>query len=445
VAQDVVRKIEPRWAGVPLILVAASPLPLLVLHGQVLWHRPHYQFAPLAPLGAAVLAARGVRGLGPLAAGRPGVAALLVGLSWVLLAAATLLYSPWLGAVAALAVTAAVIYGVGGGRLLRALVPAWAFLWVAVPPPLGLDAELVTRLQSVATRWSSAVLDLLDVYHVPEGNVLQVAGGRLLIGEACSGIRSLAVVLSCTLFLILRARRHWVRAVTLLLAATGWVLLGNVVRIVAVAYLGARWGIDVGEGWRHEAIGLVVLLAVLGLVASTDRLLGLASRAGWWLWREMRRARQPPPSYWEPGPGTPVRLEEKRLTPPPGPLAPTRLPALRTAWPASWPVALAFGVLGLVQLAGLRLAWADLSRFSAPALAWALDGLTADDMPAQWGPFVRQEFKTAHAGTDPTGAAARFLPDLGGKSSRVWLYQFLDRVAAVSVDYPFAGWHELSG
>src|SRR5262249_15053610 len=150
---------------------------------------------------------------------------------------------------------------------------AWLLLWLAVPPPLELDRDLILWLQGWTTRWSSAVLDALGVFHLTAGNVVEVDGQLLLVEGACSGVNSLVSVLACALFLMLLAERPPLRSLLLLAAAVGWVLAANVARVVGVAWLAARAGIDVSAGWRHEAFGLALFAVAVVLIVSTDGLL----------------------------------------------------------------------------------------------------------------------------------------------------------------------------
>ena len=136
-----------------------------------------------------------------------------------------------------------------------------------IPPPFGLDWKLITVLQTVTGRAGSHVLDMLGVLHVMEGNVVRVPGREFMVEEACSGIHSLYVVLASSLFFVLWARRPLWQCRAPDLAGFAWVMLGNIARVVTVAYLGTRWGIDVGEGWRHEALSLFFFLVSLGLLA----------------------------------------------------------------------------------------------------------------------------------------------------------------------------------
>ena len=163
-----------------VVLIGLANLPLLVLQARLTWEYSHYRFFPLVPIGAGWLAVRAGRRLGPLAPGPARPVAWLLGAGWAILAGACLIGSAWLGAVATLGTTAALIYAIGGGSLLRPLLPAWGLLLLAIPPPLGLDVQLIGMLQTAVSRMSSSVLDLLGVFHLRQGNVIPLADRALL-------------------------------------------------------------------------------------------------------------------------------------------------------------------------------------------------------------------------------------------------------------------------
>src|SRR5262249_45521662 len=162
---------------------------------------------------------------------------------------ASILYSPWLGAVAALVTVAALAYGIGGKSLLRRILPAWVFLWLLIPPPFGLDGRLISMLQTLTSRFAGRVLDTFGVFHVMAGNVVEVGEQRLLVEEACSGIHSFLTVLVVTVFFVLWARRPLLPAALLVVAAVGWALVGNVARVVGVTVFSTQWGFNVTTGW----------------------------------------------------------------------------------------------------------------------------------------------------------------------------------------------------
>jgi hypothetical protein len=67
-------------------------------------------------------------------------------------------------------------------------------------------------------------------------------------------------------------------------------------------------------------------------------------------------------------------------------------------------------------------------------VASRLLALSADDLPASPGPFVREGFQTSR----------RDLINNIGRFSQTWSYRWGRRAVAVSVDGPFLGWHDLS-
>src|SRR6266851_6485581 len=118
-----------------VVLLSTAYAPLVSVYVRQIWLRPHYQFFPLVLVGSAVLALSRLPGLGQLKPGSWRWSYGLAGLALALTAIAVFLFSSWLGAIALLLTLAATIFGIGGGMLLRRLLPAWGFLWLAIPPP----------------------------------------------------------------------------------------------------------------------------------------------------------------------------------------------------------------------------------------------------------------------------------------------------------------------
>ena len=389
-----------------LIVLALACAPWLVMHFGRMMAAPHYQFVAIVPLGALALAWRDRQGLGQLTPGAVRTTQLLAGAAWLLLLAAGFFSSGLMGLVATLVTLLAAAWALGGAVLLRAMLPAWLFLWLLFPLPLGYDLKLISKLQSLVSWETSRVLDLLGVIHVMAGNVIEVPGRRLLVEDACSGIHSLFAVLTCTVFFVLWNRCSLPRSLYLILAAGFWVLLANAVRVVTIAVAFTRWGADLSTGWQHEALGWVLFALTLGLLWSSDGLyLFFATR----------------------------RQEEEAPAAPPA--APTRLPAWATLGLAPAPAIAAFGLLAALQAA---LLWPDrasvLQSNSTSPMEGKMKSLAADSMPETIGPWRRGAFTTA---------LSKILEDRIGISSRVWTYQTGAVSANVSADFFFPGWHDL--
>jgi exosortase len=433
--------------AIPAALLLAAHLPFLIPHFELLWIRAHYEFFPLVLIGAAVLARSRFGESGALEPGHGRVAMGLVGFSWLLLAGGLLLRSPWLGTVGGLFTLVAVVYGVGGKRLVMLLLPAWTFLWLIIPPPLGYDNDAILFLQRSVSRVSGRALDLLKVRNIRDGNLVVVAGRALLISKTCSGILSLLPILSCTFFFILWNRLSWWRALALLVAAAIWDFAGNVVRVLTIVVLYTSSKTDVTAGWAHEALGIFIFMITLGLITSTDFLLRFVGGL-------FGSLRNPFPDWfhalrqmWHWDPLAPMSSGEDpfEVRRPAGPrseradrpvaearLGPASLPPLSRTWLSSRLVLGAYCGLGLTS--AVLLGPATIEPFRKPAFIATFNAFNEQTLPARSGAFVRQSF-------EPVRRANR---DWMAEYSRAWVYRWKDRNVTVSVDYPFRGWHELT-
>jgi exosortase len=318
------------------------------------------------------------------------------------LACATLVGSRWLGAVAGLLTLAAAGYWIGGLLLLRRLLPVWCFLWLLVPLPLDGDQELIARLQTLTARWTGEVLDCFQVPHVLSGNSIRLVGKELFVEEACSGVQSLYAVLGFTGFLLLWVQATAARSAFLLVAAAGWVLAGNLVRMVTVVCCLKRWDLDLTTGWPHDTLGAILFGLAVALVASTDQL-------------------------WQFVSADPARTKAA-ISPAGAVLARTRRPLPVPPW---W-VGMAFGCLVVPQLAWFLPNILQEYR-SHKSIQPILDALADDSLPDLWQGWRRLSFEVATRTNKP------FFSDY----SRRWTYQKQRLEAVVSVDYPFIGWHAL--
>lgn len=403
----------------PILLAVALAVavgPLLFLQGRLLWAREHYQFFPFVVAGAIWLVWNRFQTLGQLTPGNPLVAGALLVLGWCLLAGATVLHSPWLGTVATLILLAILAYGAGGVSLCWQLLPIWLFLFLLVPPPFNLDQKLVSNLQFRTAHWSSRILDQLGILHVMHGNVVVLPQRSLFVEEACSGINSLLSTLACTWFYILWMHRGPIRAILLLVAALGWVILSNTMRVVGIAWALSSLNLDLVKGWKHEVFGTFLFVITLALIWSTDRFLLFLDPIGWF-----RGALAS---------STPNRAPVRNVAPE------------RVRWPQAdrlvflgWPAALAFVVLAVVQVGVLVAARTpNIAENERGPLVEAVHKLDVNSLPPNMKGWVRDGFDTVH----------RDRNDSNGEHSRYWRYRKGRLAAIVSVDYPFGRWHELT-
>jgi len=139
---------------------------------------------------------------------------------------------------------------------------AWFFpilLSLFMLPKLAIVYNQVTLpLQLMATRQAAAILWVVGVTAVREGNVLQVGAHRIAVIEACNGLRYLLPLgFAAVVFAYLADERPWMRAV-LLIAAIPVAMLANAFRVAASAYLPA-----LSEGVPHTVTGWVLFAGAM--------------------------------------------------------------------------------------------------------------------------------------------------------------------------------------
>ena len=408
-----------------IVLYGVACAPLLWVLARRLWRSEHYQFFPIAILGAGYLA---YTQLGDPSAIVPGARLLrnLVTLVVLLLTTvAVFLESPWLLAAVALFALLCFFYVVGGWSLVRRWLPAWVVLSLAVPLPLGIDLQLILVLQRVATRWASGCLDLLGYRHLVRGVVIDVPGHSFLIEEACSGINSLFAALTCALFYAMLLRSGVLRTLLLLGLTTLWVVAANAVRVSVVTIAGSQWDLPLTEGAGHAAVGFVLFAFVLTMVLSSDRLLLFLvprSEAMWQMvWSPVRRL---VPEFvlrrLDPALGSPTTAESGQ--------AGVRRDAYRIYSPLTWISLACLTGLVLLQVSDVLL---------AKSTALPPDLLTSSDaqlLPAEWNSWRLTN----------SGQIQRKANNVNGMLSRTWTYTRGSLSVVVSIDGPFVGWHNLT-
>jgi exosortase len=168
--------------------------------------------------------------------------------------------------VALLVSVAGVVVCLGGFAYLH----TWAFpfaLTLFMLPKLAIVYYQVSLpLQLLASRIATAILSGAGVSVVREGIVLNVAGHRVAVEEACNGMRYLlSLGFSAVVFAYLSDSKPWMRT-ALLAAALPVAVLANAARVAADGFLPA-----LTAGAPHAVSGWLVFVLCLAALALVRR------------------------------------------------------------------------------------------------------------------------------------------------------------------------------
>jgi exosortase len=153
-----------------------------------------------------------------------------------------------------------------GWNFFRALLFPWAFLLLMIPIPAIVFNQITFPLQLLASRVSSAILPLLGVPVLREGNVIHLPFIALEVAEACSGIRSLISLLTLAIIYgYLLEKRVWVRCL-LAVASVPIAVAANSVRIIGTGLLVQYWDPEKAEGYFHLSWGWIIFVVSLAML-----------------------------------------------------------------------------------------------------------------------------------------------------------------------------------
>lgn len=156
------------------------------------------------------------------------------------------------------------------------------FLFFMFPLPPGVTDSVAVWLQGIVSTMSTFFLQMM-FNATQKGNVLEVAGNRLEVGEACSGLRQLIAFAALALLVAQRSERSgWFKA-CIVLSALPVAIAANLLRVLLMSIItvnfGATWISEEKEFLfgvsYHTSWGLLTMVAGLGLF------LGVR----WWLTR----------------------------------------------------------------------------------------------------------------------------------------------------------------
>jgi exosortase len=166
------------------------------------------------------------------------------------------------------------LYGLIGGRAMRALWFPLFYLAFTLPPP---DQAVAALTQPLKILISQAAIDLLYAVGYPiggEGVVIQIGQYQLLVAAACSGLNSLITLFALSLFYVYLRHRLEVRYAMLLVAIVIPVaIFANFVRVLILILLTYHSGEAVAQGFMHNFAGLAMFMIAISCVFLVDLVL----------------------------------------------------------------------------------------------------------------------------------------------------------------------------
>ena len=168
-------------------------------------------------------------------------------------------------------VLAALVWSFAGLRVLGQLKMVLLLLFLAIPLPALVLNQVTFPLQLLASKLASAMLALMNIPVLRDGNVIQLPSMKLEVAEACSGIRSLMSLFTLAVVFGYFQEKKTSKRVIIALASIPIAVAANAIRIFGTGLCVQYWNPDKAQGFFHEFSGWVMFVISLCCLYAVDR------------------------------------------------------------------------------------------------------------------------------------------------------------------------------
>jgi len=149
-----------------------------------------------------------------------------------------------------------------GKEITKAISFPLVYLVFMFPLPLAILSAVSFPMKTLAAKAGVAVVRLLGVSVLRQGFTLTIPAGQLVVGNPCSGIRSLIAFLALGAVLAYLQKSSNTRKIILFLLAIPIALLSNMCRVPLLILIAHLWGMKAAspESLLHGATGMFVFV-----------------------------------------------------------------------------------------------------------------------------------------------------------------------------------------
>ncbi|MDE0865294.1 MAG: exosortase/archaeosortase family protein [Rubripirellula sp.] len=183
----------------------------------------------------------------------------LIGFSILMRISSRLLYMDFLDGYSIVFLIAGIVWLLVGLPALKWAAPAIGFLLLLIPLPYKFEHALSWELQGIATTMSTGMLRIIGKPAIAEGHMIWVGETKLMVAQACSGMRIFVGMIALALFWAATVKRCWLDRIILLIAAVPLALFVNSLRITVTGILFGWYETESSHQLIHDWSGYLMI------------------------------------------------------------------------------------------------------------------------------------------------------------------------------------------
>lgn len=149
------------------------------------------------------------------------------------------------------------------------------YLIFMIPLPLIAVADFSLRLKLFAAHSALKISELFGIIAVREGAVLHFRSGEMVIGDICSGLRSIIALLAFGAFYAYISNFSIPKKILIFLISMPIAIIANIIRIIVLCIIAEIWGVEKTGGMVHDISGISIFVVAFALLFSFERVLRL--------------------------------------------------------------------------------------------------------------------------------------------------------------------------
>ena len=153
-----------------------------------------------------------------------------------------------------------------GATVSRIFIGPFLLILMSKPLPDSVVVRIFWPLQVLAAKIGAYTLSALSVPVYLSGNVIEIPNMKLLVEEACSGMRSVMALLTLSLIMIYFSSLNWFGKILLVLSSLLLAIVLNVFRVALTGVLAHFYDPEAATGFFHTFSGLIVFIVGLPVI-----------------------------------------------------------------------------------------------------------------------------------------------------------------------------------
>ncbi|MDD5069626.1 MAG: exosortase/archaeosortase family protein [Candidatus Omnitrophica bacterium] len=147
-----------------------------------------------------------------------------------------------------------------GAEFFRKLLFPIGFLLFMMPLPRVMIIGISFKMKIMAAQLSTLVVNLMGLEAVREGSTIFFGNESLIVGDPCSGLRSLISFFALGALFIQFVDAKWFKKFILVLSTFPVAVISNMVRLVLLVLATHVYGQEFALGFFHDLTGVLVFV-----------------------------------------------------------------------------------------------------------------------------------------------------------------------------------------